>query len=180
MKGNFQKRWVLVAVVWGVAGLLTLWNTLTINRLAPLQAAFEQTRMDAEYCRRHAGRMAEVVEKKGRYYHVVASPNLGVLSVQETLRRLAQSSGLKLLKSEPATGQASPEDMPFALRFAGHLEDGTAFLRLLEQHCPYLPLASATIAAAPGSGTAEFDITLRYRYRVGEPEAAPDPPADAV
>ncbi|MFY9943907.1 MAG: hypothetical protein WAK57_17155 [Desulfobacterales bacterium] len=181
MNARFTKRWVLVVVVWSAAGLLTLWNTTAINRLVPQQAAREQTRMDADYCRRQAARVAAVVEKQASYYHAVAAPNLGLLAAQETLRSLAQSLGLSFVKAEPAAGQPSPEGVALALRFVGSLADGNAFLALLEQRCPYLPSAAVKIAADPATGFAEFDISLHYRYRVvAAPRAAAGSAGDAI
>lgn len=181
MNDRFTKRWMLVVAIWSVAGILTLWNTAGVNRLAPLQAAREQTRMDADYCRRQAARMVEVAEKQARYYHTVAAPNLGLLTVQETLRRLAQSRGVSLLKAEPAAEQPSPEGTAFALRLVGSLADGAAFLALLEQRCPYLPLAAVKIVSDSAAGIAEFDISLHYRFRVvAGPQAAAGPAADAI
>jgi hypothetical protein len=172
---RFTKRWLLVAVLWGAAGLLTLGNTAAVSRLAPLQTLREQARMEADYCRRQAARIGDVVAKHEGHYHAVASANLGLLAVRETLRGLALSQGVNLSRIETGADQPLSEaGVPLALRLAGPLTAGAAFLALVERRCPYLPLAAVTIAVDGAGGSAQFDISLHYRFRV---VAAPQGPA---
>jgi hypothetical protein len=112
----------------------------------------------------------------------VASANLGLLAVQETLRGLALSQGVNLSKIEIGADQLLAEaGVPVALRLAGPLASGAAFLALVEQRCPYLPLTAAKIAVDDTGGGAELDISLRYRYRVvAAGQVAGASPADAI
>ncbi|MGD8540768.1 MAG: hypothetical protein PVI39_00650 [Desulfobacteraceae bacterium] len=182
MKDRFTKRWLLVAALWGAAGLLTLGNTAAVNRLAPLQAIREQARMEADYCRRQAARIDEMVAKHDAYYHRVASANLGLLAVRETLRGLALSQGVALSRFESGADQPHAEQgASLTLGLAGPLAAGAAFLALVEQRYPYLPPAAVKIAVDGETGSAEFEISLHYRYRVIA--AAQDVagfPADAI
>jgi hypothetical protein len=179
---RFTKRWLLVVVLWGAAGLLTLGNTAVVNRLAPLQTMRAQAHMEADYCRRQAARIAEVIAKHEGHYHPVASANLGLLAVQETLRGLALSQGVNLSKIEAGTDQPLSEAVvPLALRLAGPLAAGAAFLALVERRCPYLPLVAVAIAVDGTGGSAQFDISLHYRFRVvAAPQGPAASPADAI
>lgn len=168
MKTKINHLWLVTGIIWLVAVLLTLLNGSRIDDLGALRERNQQLRKETMFQHRNITRLAQVERTHSLYSHSVASVSLGFESVRSQLQMLAAHLGLKNLRIECQTGQATEAQLPLSLTMHGDFAAARNFVSAL-QGLPYLVIRRSGIAVSDSGKKAEIEMELYFQFRI-EPE----------
>jgi Tfp pilus assembly protein PilO len=168
MKPTFNHLWVLSGIIWLAALFATYGNHSRIDALATIRENNEQLRKEMLFQHRNDRRLAQIQKTYASYFLPVASIKLGFESVRSQLQALAVQLGLKNLKIECQTAQATEAQVPFSLGMLGDFEKAKRFTSILHR-LPHLAIRSSSISVSTPGAEAEIEMELYFQFKI-EPE----------
>ena len=173
MNDALKKKWIIVAAVWFGVVLFSAYNFLEIRHIKEEKHKKEILKMDARFIKTNSDRIERISQQENQYHHEADSLGMGLLLVENHLRRLAASSGfremdLKIENEEPNDSQAV-----LNLFITGALVDLIPLLSEIKSTMPYLTVHKIDCTFDESMQKSLVRLHLYYQYRIsGSGEAA--------
>jgi hypothetical protein len=168
MKTKINHLWLSVGIIWLAALFITYGNHGRINALAAIRENNEQLRKEMLFQHRNDQKLAQIQKAHASHYLQVASIKLGLETVRSHLHTLAARLGLKNLKIEYQTAQATESQVPFSLAAAGDFANAKRFLLALRV-LPHLAIRHSSITILTPTAEAEIEMELYFQFKI-QPE----------
>ncbi|MDA8138050.1 MAG: hypothetical protein M0036_05285 [Desulfobacteraceae bacterium] len=168
MNSKMKLRWMVVAGIWGLALVMTLWNTLRIDDVARARDKSEQIRKEIAFQHQNAQTLSRLLKFHDALYLRVESVDLGIVSVRGRVQALAAAFDLQGFSMLPEAGQITEELVPFHLSMQGSMANVAGFLTALQKFS-YLQVRQASVKTAREAGAIELEFDLSLHYQTTSP-----------
>lgn len=168
MNRNVHKKWIGVGVAWLVVLMVTAWNVRLIDHVQVKRQALESLRLDLAYLQANQPGIQEIQGQKARLVHSVTSAGMGVVMLENDLKRLAGRHQLRQLRIDSDKHAADGRSMPIAVAVVGALPDIAAWLAAVAHAAPYLVVDRMEIVCDARQRSGRLQATFTYRYALGQ------------
>lgn len=171
MIDRFNKRWIVVCLIWAGALTVDYWNTGEMDRISEAREKKVFLGMDEQFLRAHAEEISESLKKREAFFHSPEALNLGLLTVENELGALAAEFGLTGVSVRSQEDRADGGSIPVTLSCEGPLRKVVECLETLRKDYAYAPVTKVTVEVEGRGVPAKCEISLKYRYKIADPEA---------
>jgi len=167
---RFNKRWIVVCVIWAAALVVDYWNIGEMYRISEARERKVFLSMDEQFLRAHDQEISQSLKKREAFFHSAAALNLGLLTVENELGALAAEFGLIGVSVRSHADRASEGSIPVTLSCEGSLRKVVECLETLCRDYAYMPVSKVTIEVEDRGVPAKCEISMTYRYKIARPE----------
>ena len=170
MIDRFNKRWIVVGLIWAAALTVDYWNIGEMYRISEARERKVFLSMDEQFLRAHAKEIHESLKKREAFFHSPEALNLGLLTVENELGALAAEFGLTRVSVRSQVDRATDGSVPVTLSCEGPLRKVVECLETLRRDYAYVPVTKVTVETEGRGVPAKCEISLNYRYKIAGPE----------
>jgi len=164
VKDTLHRYWLVVAVIWAGALVLTYLNVHAVNTSRQRRQAAETLRMDDRFLKANFGKITQVLQQRARLQKPVESPQLALLALESRLKSLAEAHQLGFVEISTGRDDARFDGMGIQLKLEGTVRDAVAWLNRIEEQHPYLPVIRVRIQRLESGRAFQFDVSLWLRF----------------
>ena len=160
-----KKKWMMVFGIWCGVLLLTLLNFYEIEHIKEDIFNTQIRKMEQQYISGHSEEMDRIFHEEAQLYHEIESIGIGILVVENQLRRLTESHQLEDMRLEARSEDNGNQETPLKLYVSGALPDMVSFLQHLKSDTPFLIISQIDWTGEMVQRNLQFSLQLYYRYR---------------
>lgn len=164
MKNTLQRYWLVVAVLWVGALVLTYLNVQTVSAFRQRRQAAETLRMDDRFVKANFNKITRVLQQRARLHKPVESLQLALLELESRLKTLAAAHQLALVEIRTGREDARLGGMDIQLKLEGAVPDAVGWLNGIEEQHPYLPLTRVRLTRSENGRSFQLDVSLVFRF----------------
>ena len=163
---GMRNRWIILAVLWSVAGGLFLYNLQTAANYRKYRQEVATIRALHSFLYEQKREIDASPREVATFYQEVESVDLGLLFLEEQLAALAHSlelDGYEFMPDKQA--EAGDKSRLVTVKVVGALRNAIALANTIERHHPYL-LIQGINATADAAGELSYSLTLNYFFKI--------------
>lgn len=166
MRISFNTKWVIICLLWAGSVIITCFNVSQIDKIKCAREKKEIFQADNRFWKKNFNNISSILKKNESFYQTVNSLKIGFLSVENSLKALAEKYDLSEMQIDSRPDDAKEGKMPVKLSFKGSFADAAKLLDILQKDFSYLLVNTVKIFAGHYKQTS-FEVSLFYRYKVG-------------
>jgi len=156
------KKWLAVAVIWGVVSILSGWNTYLVNHVQTRRQALGILQMDQRFLQANHSGILELRRQRARLTHAAQSVGLGLLVIENDLRQLSLDFGLEQMQMEADDNSQEPGPVPVSMLAIGPIPGLVEWLAAVEDDHPYLVIERMDLSYDHAKRIAQLKVFFNY------------------
>ncbi|MFH2045907.1 MAG: hypothetical protein ABIK92_12260 [Pseudomonadota bacterium] len=161
-----RNKWIITGALWLAVIVLTFYNASEIKRLKYQSEKIESLRMDEEFWQQNSKNISFIITEGEKLFLDVESVDLGLLAIDDRLKKLSSKYHLENLKIEKQHASESDGYVPVDLSFEGNYEDIYKWFKSVKNDLPFLKPNNLKITMNPISNMTVLNGSFFFRYRI--------------
>ena len=170
MNERLKNKWIAVCLIWGGVILMSVYNFYKIDQIKADIFENQILKMDRMFLKTQAEKIDRIFDEEARLYQKIESVGIGILVVENQLRKMAESYDLADMRLEARSENNGGDNLPLKLFVSGTLPDMVALLMQIKKEAPYLTANQIEWSNDIGNSKIQFHLRLSYRYIIADKE----------